>query len=64
MLKSPPKTISRTNRKLERYIEFINSFDFEVIHASGTSPRMAMADYLSRPADETTIQIINQELKN
>lgn len=31
-----------------RWIEFIQQYEFQVIHKSGKSPEMAMADYLSR----------------
>ena len=58
MLKNIPKSDNRTSRKLNRYINFINSFIFDVHHRSGNSNEMALADYLSR----NPIQNQNEEM--
>ena len=47
MDRNPPKTVSTTNKELERYIEQIKTFSFDVVHSLGDSNRMSMAYHLS-----------------
>ena len=48
MIKNPPKSETRTSMKLNRYMNFINSMDFEIHHKPGASSNMSLADFLSR----------------
>lgn len=44
-----------------RWIEFIQQYEFQVIHKSGKSPEMAMADYLSRlPSKRDLVNMMRQ----
>ena len=48
MLINPPKDLSRAARKISRYIDFINSYDFDTEHHKGEQKQILFADYLSR----------------
>lgn len=64
MILDAPKTDTRTGRKLNRYIEFINEYDMSVKHMPGTSRIMALPDFLSRsPVPNNTIGSIYKNEK-
>ena len=49
MIEKPiTKDMSRSGRKISRFLDFINEFDFECVHIKGDQPATQMADYLSR----------------
>ena len=48
MIQNPPRDLSRSARKISRYVSFINQFDFEIIHHKGTKDEAQLADFLSR----------------
>ena len=49
MIEKPmTKDMSRSGRKISRFLEFINEFDFDCVHIKGDQPETQMADFLSR----------------
>ena len=49
MMEKPiSKDMSRSGRKISRFLDFINEFDFECVHIKGNQPATQMADFLSR----------------
>ena len=49
MIEKPPaRDMSRSGRKISRYLDLINEYDFECVHIKGDQPPTAMADFLSR----------------
>ena len=49
MIEKPlTKDMSRSGRKISRFLDFINEFDFECVHIKGDQPATQMADFLSR----------------
>ena len=49
MIEKPPsKDMSRSGRKISRFLDFISEFDFECVHIKGNLPPTQMADFLSR----------------
>ena len=48
MLENPPRDLSRSGRKIQRYVDFINSFQIVMKHEKGDTPETQMADFFSR----------------
>ena len=48
MILKPSHDLSRSGRKIQRYIDFINQFNMEIRHEKGTEPETQLADFLSR----------------
>ena len=48
MIENPPKDLSRSARKISRYIDFISQFQFTARHEKGDKPETALADFFSR----------------
>ena len=66
MLAKPPRDLSRTAKKLNRYLDVINGFDIIMRHEKGTNPETMFADFCSRTPimaikDLFRIQISKQE---
>ena len=48
MLENPPRDLSRSGRKIQRYVDFINSFQITIRHEKGDNPETQLADFFSR----------------
>ena len=48
MIENPPRDLSRSGRKIQRYVDFINSFQITIRHAKGDKPETQLADFFSR----------------
>ena len=48
MIENPSRDLSRSGRKIHRYIDFINQFQMEIRHEKGDKPETALADFFSR----------------
>jgi len=48
MIENPPQDLSRSGRKIQRYVDFINSFQITIRHAKGDQAETQLADYFSR----------------
>ena len=46
--KPPARDMSRSGRKISRFLDFINEFQFTCVHVKGNLPPTQMADFLSR----------------
>ena len=46
--KPPARDMSRSGRKISRFLDFINEFNFTCVHCKGDLPPTQMADFLSR----------------
>ena len=57
MLQNPPKDLSRTGRKISRFVDVISAYDIEMQHQKGTEPPALLADFLSR-APVTAIETL------
>ena len=48
LINKPPRDLSRSARKISRYIDYINTFEMEIRHEKGTHEETQFADMLSR----------------
>ena len=48
MIENPPRDLSRSGRKIQRYVDFINSFQITIRHEKGDKPETQLADFFSR----------------
>ena len=48
MIENPPRDLSRSGRKIQRYVDFINSFQITIRHEKGDNPETQLADFFSR----------------
>ena len=48
MIENPPRDLSRSGRKIQRYVDFINSFQITIRHAKGDQAETQLADFFSR----------------